>query len=545
MTLSVALPIILRTAGFAVFCYWLYRGVRFFSGRQPYRAVEKLREFFCGKIYPKTRRQLAFPLRAIRLDCAPFSQNASQSEKNACSCPQAWIDGEKEANSLYYWRTGQKVSRLAGEGNLGSWYGSEAWIRDVLACFFPIKCGYEANSPAQKIRSIKEETGRDCKDNIRKSCQDNAGRDVSGGISWEECSAVKEHLCWLMEHIEYFSFRTPEALELKQHMRRWYYSSRRPAVRAVWLYKQFYSFFSGNEILDTLGGTLWDVARQSPLGNRAEWETALSGIPCAVTGRSIRAYGGSEECWKNETHWKTRLTLAQTDAEQQIASALEKLDRLCRKEEAWYRRCGMTVPAALVSLLGLIALLFSGVYFFSLAGILLRGGGLTGVAASQPVSTLLGQNATLLLIAACLSLTASLLLQAPHMLLTLCAGGIWIFSQKRAFRQRQKQIGQVRLGMEKEGFSHYCEKLRLAAQQLSEQPWDVPENEDFTRHLLNRDGLKSMFQTVPLRNLRKSRDVALFCKKLEHFTLPSRPKILLFTFLLMALLMILTDGALF
>ena len=74
----------------------------------------------------------------------------------------------------------------------------------------------------------------------------------------------QNRLCDIMENIADFEFRTPDALCLKQDMRRLYYGEQ-DSDKVDELLRKFNDFFSGNVFLDAVGDLLWSVVDESPL----------------------------------------------------------------------------------------------------------------------------------------------------------------------------------------------------------------------------------------------------------------------------------------
>lgn len=125
---DVPLPVLIT--GAAVLLLSLYFAARFISGKRQRDAAERLREYFINTACP--RSELASCLREIPLN--PGSLHARTPPEGEPLCPKEWVEREaEEMNSLYYLRTGQLISIHAAIEQTGSWYGPEAWIRDLLA----------------------------------------------------------------------------------------------------------------------------------------------------------------------------------------------------------------------------------------------------------------------------------------------------------------------------------------------------------------------------------------------------------------------------
>lgn len=112
----------------ALLLYSLYRAVLYFSALRRHDAVRELQKYFCAQAYP--RREIAAHLQGL----TPRDPlRAKKLPQEQISCPALWVEKEDaELASLYFRRTGQRVSVLASE-SAGDWYGLEAWVRDIVA----------------------------------------------------------------------------------------------------------------------------------------------------------------------------------------------------------------------------------------------------------------------------------------------------------------------------------------------------------------------------------------------------------------------------
>lgn len=132
--------------GAAVLLASLYFAVRFFSGKRQRDAVRELQEYFNLKVCP--RSELAPYLRELPLYDGPLC--GGKLPEMELPCPREWMEREdEELNSPYYLRTQQQVSMLSAMAPAGSWYGLEAWIRDILASKGD-PCGLAGAGPKSK-----------------------------------------------------------------------------------------------------------------------------------------------------------------------------------------------------------------------------------------------------------------------------------------------------------------------------------------------------------------------------------------------------------
>lgn len=129
LQLSESIPFPVRGIAAAALIGLLVWGTRYFSAwrqREQVRWLERLFTDACPK------EEFAPHLRTIDVNQEPLS--ISQTPNADWSCPLEWIEKEEdERASVYYLRTGQRVSVLACQSEQNAWYGIEAWIREILA----------------------------------------------------------------------------------------------------------------------------------------------------------------------------------------------------------------------------------------------------------------------------------------------------------------------------------------------------------------------------------------------------------------------------
>lgn len=132
---KVSTPILI--IGTSVLLISLYFAVRFFSGKRRHDAVRMLQRHFNHTVCP--RSEFAPHLRELPLNEGLLW--AGKLPKERPLCPKEWVGrAAEELNSPYYLRTGQQISGQAALEPAGSWYGLEAWIRDLLASKGDIFC---------------------------------------------------------------------------------------------------------------------------------------------------------------------------------------------------------------------------------------------------------------------------------------------------------------------------------------------------------------------------------------------------------------------
>lgn len=344
-------------------------------------------------------------------------------------------------------------------------------------------------------------------------------------------------LCHIMEYIPEFEFRTPEALRLKQEIRQWYYHGR-DGGEAKRLAARFHSLFSGNMVLDASGDLLWALAEQSPLELSSPLSEAMSRIPRRhIIGRSVLAYGITAGGIQYQfEQW-------QTDASSSVDLALDNIEQQLKDERTWRKDNRMSLFSTLVSMAG-IAALATGIWFLiPVVQALVSSLSLEDTALMFPSSWTQGTNNTLVYLGIFTTATGCLLYLLPRMLITICAGMLWIFYHKAHYNLRYKRMNQFRTAMRVEGLGGYFEKLRTAAQRLSELPPDAPQNQDQSRALLGRAGMDQVFQRFSLKPISGGRTFKKFYKKVEGRHIGSRAWIVILCMAVAVLRYLLLTGS--
>ena len=134
MSVVAILALILVRGGATLFLlYLLYTALRYYSGKGQANAVAALETYFRTKVYP--RRELSDRWKKIKPAnvFASGKETPGAGQPTEYGRPDSWEEVEAELSSPYFQRTGQRLKSLASTQPLNSWYGEEAWIRDILA----------------------------------------------------------------------------------------------------------------------------------------------------------------------------------------------------------------------------------------------------------------------------------------------------------------------------------------------------------------------------------------------------------------------------
>lgn len=323
-------------------------------------------------------------------------------------------------------------------------------------------------------------------------------------------------LCHIMENIMDFEFRAPDALRLKQEIRRWYYGGQDSAT-ADQLLRQFDALFSGNMILDAVSELLWTLAEQSPVVPDGSLYQALLALSRRqIVGCSIRVYGITA------SGIQYRFEKWQADGNSRILKALEELDEHLDREREWRRANQISLPSALVALAGMAALVLGLSFLLSLVWRLIQLRDFEVLVEMMPSTYQYDFETTVVCLVVVLATTGNLLYFLPRLVMTLCAGLLWTVYHKGRFKLRAKRVKRFREAMEAEGLGGYCEKLWFAAQVLANLPPDTPQNRDPSRALLRQTGMDEVFQKFSVRPISRGWRARSFYKKVEECHVRSR-----------------------
>lgn len=284
----------------------------------------------------------------------------------------------------------------------------------------------------------------------------------------EKASGIHS-LTWVAENIDCFEFRTPQAMELREKIRRWYYGSQ-SYFQGMELFKQFQKMFSGNVVLDVLAVPFWKVVGHgiygeelveqveesrfqkdyNPVENTQNQQTgekirvrlflaALQKIPAGhITGKNLYSYIGPGEVSRERL--ETYFTKIGFEVGNCIPKAGEMLETLCGSKAKTVYDCCFTRRETGVSILGLLTLILGLPALIGLAVQLIQGGGVRAL----PVSALLGGKLTVGILAMwliCFVLTA---LALQQYIMTLCGTLSWVFVLQKECKEDQMFLNDLK-----------------------------------------------------------------------------------------------------
>lgn len=165
---------------------------------------------------------------------------------------------------------------------------------------------------------------------------------------------MREYLKWLCCNLDAFEFRTLQAQELRDEIRRWRYSDDADGQWAERLYTEFFKLFSDNPFIDMISGDICHMAERSaiPQSKELQGHMALVHKDSAIVGRSLRAYGGIKEV-KAAVWLQTKATAARSKLEPLLKSLRSHMSG----ENFWRRakRLSIFTPVILLLFMGSVA----------------------------------------------------------------------------------------------------------------------------------------------------------------------------------------------
>ncbi len=142
------------------------------------------------------------------------------------------------------------------------------------------------------------------------------------------------YMQWVGRNLDWFSFRTPQARQLRQDIRTWFYGDRDEAG-ARQLCKRFDRMFSNDVFQDICFPFLRrEIARQFMIKDRQSHLASIAEPP--IVGTTIRAYGGPEERWRQAAWLSGRLHQQAAQAAQRVRAAAQLLGKGALAERQWY-----------------------------------------------------------------------------------------------------------------------------------------------------------------------------------------------------------------
>lgn len=312
-----------------------------------------------------------------------------------------------------------------------------------------------------------------------------------------------EYMQWVGKHLDWFEFHTSQARALRAEIRQWLYTSQ-DADEAQLLRERFQKMFSNNPVVDTVYAFFREeITRQFAIKRG----TYLDQLPkCAVTGRTIRAYGGPEQMWKNPKMFSPhlqRLTGGCRKGMQEIAVMLQKASR---SEEKWYRqqKIGVWTLLSVVcylfgmasALLVMIQMIEAWIEFRTFdAAMLMR----------FPKSYWTMGKALWVMPAAALLSLILFCVKDKRMYYSGVAGLLWIKDIKRENKARKKFFDCLVQKIKDNGLEQLAVQQCAAAKAIAEKGGDFLEKDDASPQYMGHKGVRQLTQ-LPLPVVRPNRE---------------------------------------
>lgn len=308
-----------------------------------------------------------------------------------------------------------------------------------------------------------------------------------------------KYMQWVATHLDWFEFHTPAALQLRREIRAWLYGSQ-DAVQAIQLQQRFLALFSGNPIQDVLYPTLQQEVRRQFTLKRG---TMLAGMPsCAVTGRTIRAYGGPEQRWKDSSLFRRQLHSQAAKADRELRKVADTLLKGAAQEERWYRQQHInawTLAAVLWYVFGMVSALL---VLLPMVLALCREWGLeAALRESFPATHIYMGDALLAVPAVALLSLVLFVVKRKRMYYSAVAGLLWIKDIKRDNRARKRFFQRLVQKLQSEELILLAEQLYRVAGAMTQKGPDLLEKEDRSGEWMGQAGLRRLVQ-LPLPVIR-------------------------------------------
>lgn len=157
--------ILLKVVAVLLILFALYLCLVNICGLSENFAVRRLEQYFRTEVFP--RYELSEKFREMELNRHLIPDRKEQQKRRKYQKMVAHMPRKKtgsdiveERHSVYYLRTGQLVEEQCKAVPIQSWYGPEAWIRDILAGYADeqLMCAspQELNEKAAQARNAKK-----------------------------------------------------------------------------------------------------------------------------------------------------------------------------------------------------------------------------------------------------------------------------------------------------------------------------------------------------------------------------------------------------
>lgn len=254
---------------------------------------------------------------------------------------------------------------------------------------------------------------------------------------------MKEYLRWLCSNLDAFEFRTERAQDLRDEIRSWRYSDD-DEKRAEELYTEFFQLFSDNPFMDMVAGDIRYMAERCalPLSNELQTSVSVGLKGSAISGRSLRAYGGIKE--SKATVW---LKVKATAARARMEPLLKNLTKHLASENIWRKAKRLSGSTLIVLALFLASVAYGVKALIPLVLQLIEGAELEQIFDAIPARELMSSSNLLMFAAGWILLMLLLtLLRSLHILSAIRGSLVWLFGYKRSLRRRTRFMNNLLAG---------------------------------------------------------------------------------------------------
>lgn len=308
------------------------------------------------------------------------------------------------------------------------------------------------------------------------------------------------YVMWVAKHLEWFEFHTGEARTLRREIRSWMYGSQSDD-EARRLQERFKKLFSDDVLMDTLCPLFRrETERQFVVEQREQHLKEMPG--CAITGRTIRAYGGPEQTWSKGQMFEQKLMFQLKQDKDWMFRMTKSLREAAAAEKRWYQNNKM----GLWTILSILCFAFGAVSAALLLAVLLRSFVYSGeyeaaVAAAFPVTYWRLGDSFAVIPAAALGALVLFCVKCKRFYYSGVASLLWFKEVKRENKARTAFFDRLLQRISHTGLEQTVRQLCAAAAEINGRGDNFLEKEDGSPAYIGDKGVRQLVQ-LPLPGIR-------------------------------------------
>ncbi len=247
----------------------------------------------------------------------------------------------------------------------------------------------------------------------------------------------KEYLMWVCSNLDSLEFRTEQACELRDDIRRWRYAGC-DAEEAERLSAAFRRQFSDNPFLDLLTEDVRYMAERTALPMSEATKKLVQDLPVpGVVGTSLKAYGGVGDAWRSKEKMTERLKARARLAKAELGPVLKALRSHVGDEQRWRRARRLSLSTLVIILLFAAATVFGAVTVLPLLWPMFGGEEWRAVLEARPIALLVEPTVLLGMCGFLLLCIVVLLMRGDAIGRSVWACLVWLFGYRKSLRRRE------------------------------------------------------------------------------------------------------------